>query len=367
MDLKNEDNIKNMLIFDAHCDSVNKLIDSSYNFKKNNGHLDLQKINAGGLKAQIFALWVNPIFSSYHPSKKAINLLNALENKVFSLGYGNKVTSIKDMKKSIDDQNLACWIFIEGGHIIENSIKKLDFFHSLGVKGLTLTHNKNTDWADSSSDISKWDGLNKLGNKIIRRLEELKMIVDISHSSDKTVDDVFNICSKPLMASHSNSRSLCNINRNLPDSIIKDIGEKKGYIGVNFFPGFLKKNIFDQIMENFSKYEKYYNDKIKDNLENPDFIRKLDRQFNNKLIENNDYLDLNLVIDHIVHISEVAGIDCVGLGSDFDGMPSTPIDLKDVSFYPNLINGLLNRGFNLDDIKKIMGLNLFNFLKKFEK
>ncbi|MEE8566025.1 MAG: membrane dipeptidase [Candidatus Thermoplasmatota archaeon] len=358
--------LNNLLIFDAHCDSANILIENQNNFKKNNSHLDLEKINYGGLKAQIFALWVNPIFSKDKPSDKALNLLDVLEKKVFSLGYGTKINSIKDMDLSIKKKTLACWIFIEGGHIIENSIKKLDFFHSIGIKGITITHNKNTDWADSSEDSPKWDGLNKLGIKILKRIEELKIIVDVSHSSDNTINDVIDISSKPIMASHSNSRSLCNIERNLPDNIISEIGENGGFIGVNFFPGFLNKNIYDQIINNLNKYKKGYEKKIQENKEKPDFIREIDGDFSKKLIQNNDYLDLNAVIDHVIQIADIGGINCVGLGSDFDGIPSTPIDLKDVSFYPNLIEGLIDGGFNFKEIKKIMGLNLYNFLKKFE-
>jgi membrane dipeptidase len=367
MKLKYKNFLKNNLIFDAHCDTANKLIKNNYYFKKNNGHLDFEKINQGGLKSQIFALWVDPFFSSYNPLNKALKLFNVLEKKIFSLGYGTKVNSIKDMDLSIKNKNLACWIFIEGGHIIENSIKKLDFFHSLGIKGITVTHNKNTEWADSSSDTPKWNGLNKIGIKILKKLEELKMVIDVSHASDKTVNDVLDISKNPIMASHSNSRKLCNIKRNLSDTIINEIGENGGFIGINFFPGFLNKNIFNQIMNNFNKYKREYEDNIRGNELNPVLIKKIYNEFNKKLIKNNDYLDLNAVIDHIIYISEIGGIDCVGLGSDFDGIPSTPIDLKDVSFYPNLINGLIERGLIFKDIKKIMGLNLYNFLKKFEK
>ena len=358
--------IKNLIIFDAHCDTANKLIENSINFKKNNCHLDLEKISLGNLKAQIFALWVDPLFSRNNPSDIAMMLLGALEKKIFSFGYGTKVNSIRDMNLSLKNNTLACWIFLEGGHILENSIKKLEFFHSLGIKGLTITHNKNTDWADSSSDSPRWDGLNKMGIKILKRIEELKMIVDVSHSSDKTIMDIMEVYSKPIMASHSNSRCLCNIKRNLPDNIIRDIGVNGGYIGVNFFPGFLNKKIFNQIMKNLDIYKEEYYGKIKENKEKPDLIRRLEYDLSSKLIKNNDYLDLNVVIDHIIHISEIGGIDIVGLGSDFDGIPSTLMNLKNVSFYPNLIEGLIERGFNFNEIKKIMGLNLYNFLKKFE-
>ena len=125
----------------------------------------------------------------------------------------------------------------------ENSIEILELFYSLGVRGMTLVHNKNTDWADSSGDEPKWDGLNNLGRKFVNKMDELGMVIDVTHSSDKTVEDVLEFTSMPVMASHSCARSLCDIPRNIPDDLIKEIAEKKGYIGINFFPGFLKKNI----------------------------------------------------------------------------------------------------------------------------
>ena len=356
--------IKNLLIFDAHCDTANILMEKNIFFEENSYHLDFEKIKAGGLKAQIFALWVNPSYSKNNPSNMALSLLKILEKKIFSRGYADKVSSIDEMNISLKNSTLACWLFLEGGHIIENSIQKLKLFRSLGVSGITITHNKNTDWADSSGDNPRWDGLNKKGIGFLKKIEELKMFVDISHSSDKTVNDVMDVYSKPIMASHSNSRYLCKIDRNLSDNIINEIGQNGGFIGVNFFPGFLNKKIYNQIKRNFDFYKKEYEKKFEENLENPCFIRKLDYDFSMNIIKNNDVVNLNEVIDHIVHISEVGGIDVVGLGSDFDGIPSTPYDLKNVSFYPKLVEGLYDRGFKSNEIKKIMGLNLYNFFKK---
>ena len=198
-------------------------------------------------------------------------------------------------------------------------------------------------------------------------MNELGMAIDVSHVSDKTVEDVLEISSRPIMASHSCARSLCDIPRNIPDDLIKEIAEKKGYIGINFFPGFLKKNISKQVLNNLKKYNEWYKRKIKGNEENPDILNQAEMQLYMKIVKGNDKVDLNAIIDHINHISEIGGIDCVGLGSDFDGIPSTPTNLTDVSCYPALIRGLSDRGFKENEIRKIMGLNLFNFLKKFDK
>ena len=368
--IKPQNNIEfnDILIFDAHCDTANILLDKSFYFiiKKNHSHLDLEKIKKGGLKAQIFAIWVSPVYMPNSSIKKALILYNTLEKKIFDLDYGKKVTSTDEMDSAIKNNKLACWLFLEGGHIIENSIEILEFLYSLGFRGMTLTHTKNTDWADSSGDKPKWDGLNKLGKEIISKMNKLGMVIDISHSSDKTVEDVLEISSSPIMASHSCARAICDIPRNISNDLIKEIAMRKGYIGVNFFPGFLNKNIYNQMMKNLEKNEKWYKSKIKENKDNPDMLNQIELELYMKMVKGNDKVDLNTLIDHITHIADVGGIDCVGLGSDFDGITSTPIDLTDVSCYPALINGLNNRGFNKKEIKKIMGLNLYNFLKKFD-
>jgi membrane dipeptidase len=364
---QNESLTEDILIFDAHCDTANALLDTSLNFKEiKKGHVDSEKIRKGGLKAQIFALWVNPVYSPHRSIKKALLLYQVLEKKVFFPGYGMKVTSTNEMMSALRNNKLACWLSLEGGHIIENSTDILEFFYSLGIRSMTLTHTKNTDWADSSGDSPRWDGLNALGRKIVARMEELRMVIDVSHASDKTVEDVFDVTSTPLMASHSNARALCDIPRNLPDDLIKEIAGRKGYIGVNFFPVFLNKNIFDQVSKNVEKYESEHQEIIQGNEENPDRVDKAEWELFRKYVEGAESVDVNALIDHIVHIADIGGIDCVGLGSDFDGINSTPSGLTDVSCYLALVEGLALRGFKPDEVRKIMGLNLFHFLEQFD-
>jgi len=365
---KNESFIDDILIFDAHCDTANVLLDDpSYFIKSYQSHLDIEKIKKGGLNAQIFAIWVNNVYSPFRTIKQALLMYNALEKNIFNPGYGIKVTSTTEMDSAIKNGKLACWLSLEGGHIIENSIDILEFFYSLGVRCMTLTHFKNTDWADSSGDKPKWDGLNKLGKNIIAKMDELSMAIDVSHSSDKTVEDVLEVTSKPVMASHSCARAICDIPRNIPDNLIKEIADRKGYIGINFFPGFLKKTISEQVNKNLEKYKKEYQEKIKGSEDNPDIINQADLELFSKIVEGNDKTDLNAVIDQIVHMADIGGVECVGLGSDFDGIPSTPTDLTDVSCYPTLVTGLYERGFNKEEAKKIMGMNLYNFFKNFDK
>jgi membrane dipeptidase len=357
-----------ILVFDAHCDTANFLSDqSSYFIKENKSHLTIEKARKGRLKAQIFALYVNPVYAPNNSIKKALLLYNALEKKLFNSKDAIRVTSTKEMESAIKKEKLACWISLESGHIIENSIEILELFYKIGIRCMTLTHTKNTDWADSSGDKPKHDGLTKFGKKIIAKMDKIGMAIDVSHSSDKTVEDVLETSSMPIMASHSCARKLCNIPRNISDDLIKEIADGKGYIGVNFWPAFLKKSIYDQVMSNIEKNYNWFEKEIKGKENNPDFINKTEMELYSKIVKGNDKVDLNAIIDHITHIADVGGINCVGLGSDFDGIPSTPNDLTDVSYYPALVNGLFDRGFKEDDIKKIMSLNLFNFLKRFDR
>lgn len=362
-----EDKSQDMLIFDSHCDTANVLLnDKNYFINKKQSHLDITKIRKGGLKAQIFAIWVNPIYSPFRSIKKALLVFQALENNFFSKGHGVKVTSTREMSSVIKNNKLACWISLEGGHIIENSPEILEFFYSIGVRSMTLTHTKNTDWADSSGDKPKWDGLNKFGKKIISKMDKLGIAIDISHASDKTVENVLETTTMPIMASHSCARNLCDIPRNLPDDLIVEIAKRKGYIGINFFPGFLKKKIYDQIMKNLEKYKKEHEEKFEQNKNNPDELNQAELELYNKMVDGIDQVNLYAVIDHIVHIAEIGGIECVGLGSDFDGIMSTPTDLTDVSCYPSLVGGLSERGFKKNEIQNIMGINLLNYLKNFD-
>ena len=357
---------KDLMIFDAHADTANVLLDDNpYMLSKTQSHLEKQKIKNGGLNAQIFALWVNPIYAPHRALKKALLLYHALETQIFTSNYGVKVTSIGEMDAALKIDKLACWLSLEGGHIIENSIKILEFFHMLGVRCMTLTHTKNTDWADSSGDKPQWDGLTKFGRQIIAEMDALHMAIDVSHATDKTAEDVLEVTGMPVMASHSSARALCDIPRNIPDDLIAEIAERDGFIGVNFYPGFLDKSIYEQVLNNQEKHWRWYENQIKGNEDDPDFCNAAEIQLLRKMVEGIGSVDLDVVIDHIVHIAEVGGVSCVGLGSDFDGIPTTPCGLTDVSCYPLLVEGLSQRGFTDAEIRSIMGLNLYNFLKHF--
>jgi membrane dipeptidase len=351
-------------VFDAHCDTVNRLLDYGYGFEKNKGHLDVSKINQGGVKAQIFAIWVNPILDRYGYFKRGMDLYKTLQNQIFLPGYGRLVTSGVEMDSVISQEKVACWLFLEGGHVIENSIPKLRQWYNLGVRGMTLTHRIHTNWADSSGEPSRWDGLNKRGQEIVAEMEHIGMVIDVSHASDATVTDVLELVSKPIMASHSNARALCDIPRNLPDDLIAEIASRKGFIGVTFFPGFLDKTIYNQIYSNLKHYSQQYEDMTHGHEDNPQRIFQAEEKLSEEIIKGVKVATIDQVVEHIIHIIDVGNIDCVGLGSDFDGIPVTPDGLSDASCFPALKQGLLDQGCSHEDAQKIMSENLKDFFNK---
>jgi membrane dipeptidase len=353
-----------LFIFDAHCDTASVLFERRWSFAKSPAHLDLEKVRRGGLQAQVFALWVDPLLAPGRAMKKALLLLQNLEKKVFIPGHAVRVTGLAGMEAALRQGKLAAWLFLEGGHIIENSPEILEIFFSLGVRGMTLTHSKNTDWADATTDQPRHHGLTALGRRIVRRMADMGMAIDISHASDQTIAQVLKATPVPIMASHSNARTLCPIPRNLTDGFIKAIAARRGFIGVNFCTAFVKKRVYDQIEANFAAFAGEISERTKNRLDDPEYLGRIEWEYFLRAASGTDAVSIDEVVDHIVHIASVGGIDCVGLGSDFDGIPSTPDGLKNAAAYPVLVAVLRQRGFKKDEIRKICGLNLKRFMDR---
>lgn len=361
------DGARDLFIFDAHCDTATVLADKAWGFRRSPAHIDLNKARKGGLKAQVFAVWVDPLFAPHRALKRGLEVLQALETKVFAPGLAAKVVSVAEMDKAVAAGRLAAWIFLEGGHVIENSVEVLAVFRSLGVRGMTLTHGRNNDWADSSTDAPRLRGLSALGRSIVRQMERTGMAIDVSHVSDATARAVLQAVDAPLLASHSNSRRLCAAPRNLPDDLIRAIAAGDGFIGVNFHPAFIQYHVYEQIEENFSRYAKEIKDRSRGREDDPKFLSELEWEYFQKAVQGNERVFLDDLIDHIVHIAALGGIGCVGLGSDFDGIASTPADLKNAAHYPALTAGLRRRGFHESEVRRVCGLNLKRFLRRVER
>jgi membrane dipeptidase len=265
-------------------------------------------------------------------------------------------TSAADIRRAKKQGKIACLMGIEGGHAIENSLPTLREFYRLGVRYMTLTWNNANDWADSNRE-KKHNGLTEFGKDVVREMNRLGMLVDVSHVGDKTMSDVLDISQAPIIASHSSARALSNVPRNIPDDLLKRIAQNGGVVQVNFYSVFVDAaTVAPQSAERDRRLraqQEALNQKYKDDPE--------------RLAEESDKLEaanplpplpLAKLIDHIDHIVKVAGIDHVGIGADFDGANDMPEGATDVSLLPNITYELLKRGYTEADIRKILGENL---------
>ncbi|MCI0612730.1 dipeptidase, partial [bacterium] len=256
---------------------------------------------------------------------------------------------------------IASLIGVEGGHCINNSLAVLRQLYSLGARYMTLTHWNNTDWADAATAGPKHNGLSPFGEQVVREMNRLGMLVDLSHVSAETMNKVLDVTKAPVIFSHSSARSISHHPRNVPDDVLKRIPQNGGVVMVNFAPSFISEE--NRLYNGEEEAEKARTKQLMPG--DPDGAAKLVEEWKQKNPE--PKATLQQVADHIDHIRKVAGIDYIGLGSDFDGITSTPTGLEDVSKYPDLLGELMRRGYSKQDIQKIAGLNVLRALRKTEQ
>ena len=272
-------------------------------------------------------------------------------------------TTSTDIRRAKAQNKIACLMGIEGGHAIENSLPTLREFYRLGVRYMTLTWNNTNDWADAGRGEKKHNGLSDFGKEVVREMNRLGMLVDVSHVSDKTMSDALDVSKAPIFASHSSARALSNVPRNIPDDLLKRIAKNGGVVQVNFYSLFVdQKTVAPQADERDQRLRAQQEALTAKYGDNPERLS----EESDKLEAANPLppLPLSKLIDHIEHIAKVAGIDHVGLGADFDGANDFPEGARDVSMLPNITYELLKRGYSEPDIRKILGEN---FLRVFAK
>jgi len=248
---------------------------------------------------------------------------------------------------------------LEGGHMIENSLAVLRDFSRLGVNYLTLTHSRNTAWADAATDSMVHRGLTRFGEEVVREMNWLGMLVDLSHTSDSTMWDVLRVTQAPVIYSHSSSRHFTPHPRNVPDDILKAVARNGGVVMVNYVTSFIYRPSYDHGQQR-GAYQRSLRERGLDSAAVRDSLRAWEGQ------NPPPRPDLNVVVDHIEHIRDVAGVDHVGIGSDLDGIDETPVGLEDVSTYPVLVAELLKRGWTADDVQKVVGLNVLRVMRQAE-
>lgn len=361
---------RNAIVIDGHNDITSPMTDKDYDLgtpSVGKYHTDIARMKQGGLSAQFFSIYVgNDFVKQGHATSRAMDLIDVVYRAAEK--HPNDflmATSVADIRRAKKANKIAALMGIENGAAIDNSLKTLREFYRLGVRYMTLTHNFNNDWADSGRDAAKHNGLTDFGKEVVREMNRLGMMVDVSHVSDKTMSDVLDITKSPVIASHSSARALANHPRNIPDDLLKRIARNGGVVMVNFYPTFIDQKVYDADKARTEKLKPQY-DLIRETYkDNPTRIEEEIDKLNaaNPLPET----PLSILIDHIEHIAKVAGVDHVGLGSDFDGVPSLPQGMKDIAQLPNITYELLKRGYTEKDVRKILGENLLRVMADNER
>jgi membrane dipeptidase len=324
-------------------------------------HTDIPRLKAGGVGAQFWSAWVPTNSARTGTAVKltleqidVIHRMIGAYPDVFELAR-----TADDIERIHKEGKIASLIGVEGGHSIDNSLAVLRVYRTLGVAYMTLTHSENVDWADSATDEPKLNGLSPFGEQVIAEMNRLGMMVDISHVSPAVMKHAIRVSRAPVIASHSSAFAVAEHPRNVPDDVLMMIKEKDGVVMVNFFSGFIVPEGAKMAQSMFADMRKAQG-QAKSEAE----LRTLFRQWlrDHPLPRGS----IHALVDHIDHIVKVAGVDHVGIGSDFDGISQVPVQLEDVGKYPYITQELQSRGYKPDDIKRIMGGNLLRVMRKAE-
>ncbi|MEW6306217.1 MAG: dipeptidase [Verrucomicrobiota bacterium] len=355
---------RSAIVIDGHNDITGPMTDENYDLATPSAgrfHTDLARMKQGGLSAQFFAIYVSHQYvTNGMAARRALSVIDAVYRNI-ERNPNDLVlaVSVDDIRRAKQSGKIASLMGIENGAAIENSLSVLRNYHRLGVRYMTLTHFMPNDWADASTSPPVHNGLTDFGRTVVREMNRLGMMVDISHVADKTMSDALDVTRAPVIASHSSARALSMHPRNIPDELLKRIAQNGGVVMVNFFPAFIDPRVrvmYEQISPQIDALRDQYQD-------NPNGLRAERR----KLLAALPVTPLEVVMQHIDHIAKVAGVDHVGLGSDFDGISIVPKDISDVSEYPNITYELLKRGYSETDVRKILGENFLRVFAEVER
>ncbi len=346
--------MKDILIFDAHIDTPRYVVDENYRLADEHGYyeLDIPRMKKGKLGAVLFGIYAQP--QDYAPQAwlpRALECLEALHSEVKAnrsdMEFAYTAADVERIHKS---GKLAALASLEGGHLIADSFRVLRLFHQLGIRYMTLAHFRSNNFSDSMTDVEVHNGLSKFGRELVREMNRMGMIIDVSHISDKAVLDAVEHSRAPVIASHSSSKAIAPIVRNMPDSVIQTIAKRGGVICINFHAGYLEKAAYDVYFRNRAARD----EEIKRITDNKRIDWEKVRAIQRKYFEKMPKVDVRVLLRHIDHVAKTAGADHVGLGSDFDGISGmAPNGMEDVSKYPVLVKGLIELGYSDQDIRKI--------------
>jgi membrane dipeptidase len=359
------------IVIDTHNDVTTPMTNDDYDLSGTPPapyRTNIARMKQGGLTAEFFSLYVRPWYVQNGGSvRRTLDMIDSVYRAVERNPRDLMIaTSVADIRRAKRLNKIACLMGIEGGHAIEDSLPTLREFYRLGVRYMTLTWNNTNNWADANRPPQRHGGLNDFGREVVREMNRLGMLVDVSHVSDETMSDVLDVSKAPVIASHSSARALSDVSRNIPDDLLRRIAKNGGVVHVNFYSVFVDaKTVRPQSAER--------DQRLKAQQEALDEKYKNDPE---RLAEESDKLEqahplpplpISKLIDHIDHIVKVAGVDHVGIGADFDGANDMPEGAKDVSMLPNITYELLKRGYSERDIRKILGGNLLRAFAEAER
>lgn len=357
------------LLVDTHNDFPSASIEKKVSLDSDllgKTHTDLARLRTGGVDVQIFSIFCGPEQQQpYAFANREIDSVYEWANRA-----PNRMTIVRtpaELKQAIKDNRLATMLGVEGGHMIEDKIENLDALYVRGVRYMTLTWNNSTSWATSAADeTTKGDslthkGLTDLGKKIVVRMNDLGMLIDISHNGEQTFWDVIKLTKKPIIASHSCVWAFCHHRRNLKDDQIKAIAKNGGVIHLNFYAGFLDSTYEKKAAQLIARHKPEIDSLVAHGTQ-PDYAGIMTME---KYKEETNAIrpPLSLLLDHLDYIVKLVGVDFVGLGSDFDGIEAGPRELNGVQDFPLITKGLLERGYSKKDVHKILGENFLRVFK----
>jgi membrane dipeptidase len=358
------------IVIDTHDDTTQRLLDPKFDLaiRHTDGNIDIPRMKEGGLDAIFFSIWISSKILGPEAVKKALDQIDAVRETVRKNPNDLLLaTSSADIREAKKQHKIAVLMGVEGGHMMGNDLSVLRTFAALGVRYMTLTHMDNNEWADSSTDKPVHNGLTDFGKDVVREMNRLGIIVDISHVSDKTFYDVLETSKAPVFASHSSCRAICQAPRNMTDDMIRDLAKHGGIIQINYHVGFLSQE-FRDYEKSHPEAEKEITEEVKKRCGDNEACKlttgdQVVREFMNagKLPK----VDWTAIVDHIDHAVRLVGADHVGLGSDFDGAVM-PLGMQDATHLPQITDALLKKGYSESDIRKILGENTLRVLSQVE-
>ena len=359
------------LVIDSHDDTTQRLLDGKFDIGERHadGNIDIPRMREGGLGGIFFSIWTPSKTKGPDGVKQALDQIDAVREAVRKHPKDLVLaTTAEEVREAHKQGKIAALMGVEGGHMIGNDLATVRVFAELGVRYMTLTHMGNTEWADSSTDKPEHNGLTDFGKDVVREMNRVGMMVDISHVSDKSFYDALETSKAPLLASHSSCRVICDSPRNMTDDMMRALAKNGGVMQVNYHVGYLSQELRD-FEKAHPDVDKDVEAEVKKRCGEDENCRTMaGEQVTHEFMKAGKLpkVDWTKIVEHIDHAVKVAGIEHVGLGSDFDGAVM-PLGMEDVTHIPQITDALVQKGYSDADIRKILGENVLRVMKDVER